>query len=763
MQCSLEIKMNRKKQLRGGLHRYATGGDIVGVNKRNTMIPAPQSQKVPEKDARGEVGSKEWYENYGSGPEHLFLGDRTLPTVGPFAQQSGLPPPPNTQQGSSLGDYIPLLGMGAVVGKDLWDWYKNREGASISPELAKQIESGAMDTSATNEWIMNDLTSRGERMPMPFMYEDGTVGYIGGDENFWTNKNQFWDDMDAAAMDTSNIDAWNQQQLDEYGKNMEMPTLDIDPTLMQRLGQGAGGAFDLYAGSQQGGLEGAANMISGAGDLYGSVAGNNAFSSGAGRVGGGLAGVADVYSGIQQGGVKGYTQAASGALQTANSLGYNTGAGALGMAGKAIPLVGAAISAYGAYESAKVGDKKGAVSQGAAAGAAIGSVVPVIGTAVGAVIGAAVGLIGASLGDKQQASEMAYGAHKKLDPKESIRGWSEDQVGGAVFETIKSHTKSGNINKFKDVAEMYTAMGITKDAHKNYKTVQSKMDEFIKGTIETAIGMGALPNDPTALRQLDGQQFFYKVVTPALAEKFKETTGQESTGWNVDRSGGDSMMHNLFADWTDYIFANWGKEKPKNTVQPVIGGGGGGGRRVLEKRQGGLARFNEGGMVPQRGGGLSMATAPRRPSIDDPSSYYRYGANSSQQRSPMQGSVPQPPQPPQERPPMPQTRQPGQVPARPLPPMMQKAMGGLSAAFSSGGPRRLVRGPGTGRSDDIPAVLSDGEYVMDAETVALLGDGSTDEGARRLDELRKKLRMHKGKQLSRGQFSSAAKNPEEYL
>ncbi len=761
--------MSRKKQLRGGLHRYATGGETVGVNKRNTMIPAPQSQKVPETDARGKVGSKEWYENYGAGPEHLFLGDRTLPTVGPFAQQSGLPPPPNTKQGSSIGDYIPLLGMGAVVGKDLWDWYKNKEGASISPELAKQIESGAMDTTKTNEWIMNDLTSRGERMPMPFMYEDGTVGYIGGDEDFWSNKNQFWDDMDAAAMDTSDIDAWNQKQLDEYGKNMEMPTLELDPTLMERLGQGAGGAFDLYMGSQQGGLEGAANMISGAGDLYGSVAGNNAFSSGAGRVGGGLAGVADMYSGIQQGGVEGYTQAASGALQTANSLGYNTASGALGVAGKAIPLVGAALSAYGAYESAKVGDKKGAVSQGAAAGAAIGSVVPVIGTAVGAVIGAVVGLIGASLGDKQQASEMAYGAHKKLDPKDSIRGWTEDQVGGAVFETIKSHTKSGNIKKFKDVSEMYTAMGITKDAHKNYTNVQDKMGEFIKGTIETAIGMGALPSDPAQLRQLDGQQFFYKVVTPAMAEKFKEVTGQQSQGWTQDRSGGDSMMHNLFADWTDYIFANWGKEKPKNTVQPVINPGGPrlNGGRVLERRQGGLARLNEGGMAPQRGG-LSMAMAPRRPSINDSSSYYRYGAKPGQ-RPPPQGGMPggmpgQPPQMPPQRPPMPMGGAPGGMPARPMPPMMQKALGGLAMyGFSSGGPQRLVRGPGTGRSDDIPAVLSDGEYVMDAETVALLGDGSTDEGARRLDELRKKLRMHKGKQLSRGQFSSAAKNPEEYL
>jgi hypothetical protein len=52
---------------------------------------------------------------------------------------------------------------------------------------------------------------------------------------------------------------------------------------------------------------------------------------------------------------------------------------------------------------------------------------------------------------------------------------------------------------------------------------------------------------------------------------------------------------------------------------------------------------------------------------------------------------------------------------------------------------------------------------MDAETVALLGDGSTDMGAKRLDALRKKLRMHKGKQFSQGKFSTAAKNPEDYL
>jgi hypothetical protein len=76
---------------------------------------------------------------------------------------------------------------------------------------------------------------------------------------------------------------------------------------------------------------------------------------------------------------------------------------------------------------------------------------------------------------------------------------------------------------------------------------------------------------------------------------------------------------------------------------------------------------------------------------------------------------------------------------------------------------RLARGGGTGRSDSILAKLSDGEYVMDAETVALLGDGSTSAGAGKLDEMRAKIRQHKGKSMAKGKFSSDAKSPLSYL
>ena len=74
-----------------------------------------------------------------------------------------------------------------------------------------------------------------------------------------------------------------------------------------------------------------------------------------------------------------------------------------------------------------------------------------------------------------------------------------------------------------------------------------------------------------------------------------------------------------------------------------------------------------------------------------------------------------------------------------------------------------VSGPGNGRDDVINARLSDGEYVIDAESVSMLGDGSNAAGAKMLDDMRKKLRMHKGKVLAKGRFSPDAKSPLEYM
>ena len=56
-------------------------------------------------------------------------------------------------------------------------------------------------------------------------------------------------------------------------------------------------------------------------------------------------------------------------------------------------------------------------------------------------------------------------------------------------------------------------------------------------------------------------------------------------------------------------------------------------------------------------------------------------------------------------------------------------------------PRRIgeISGAGTGTSDDIPAMLSDGEFVMTAQAVRNAGGGSRKEGAKRMYQMMKNL------------------------
>lgn len=48
----------------------------------------------------------------------------------------------------------------------------------------------------------------------------------------------------------------------------------------------------------------------------------------------------------------------------------------------------------------------------------------------------------------------------------------------------------------------------------------------------------------------------------------------------------------------------------------------------------------------------------------------------------------------------------------------------------------MVNGKGDGQSDEIPAMLSDGEYVIPAPVVSALGRGSNDAGAKKLDKMK---------------------------
>lgn len=69
--------------------------------------------------------------------------------------------------------------------------------------------------------------------------------------------------------------------------------------------------------------------------------------------------------------------------------------------------------------------------------------------------------------------------------------------------------------------------------------------------------------------------------------------------------------------------------------------------------------------------------------------------------------------------------------------------GALSQTFDSAQMQGAVTGEGGGQDDMVAARLSPGEYVFDAESVSMLGDGDNAAGARKLDELREAMRAHK--------------------
>jgi hypothetical protein len=98
------------------------------------------------------------------------------------------------------------------------------------------------------------------------------------------------------------------------------------------------------------------------------------------------------------------------------------------------------------------------------------------------------------------------------------------------------------------------------------------------------------------------------------------------------------------------------------------------------------------------------------------------------------------------------------------------AGGGLSSlgGYSDGG--RLLKGPGDGVSDSIPAVigkrqparLADGEFVVPARIVSEIGNGSTEAGARKLYAMMDRVQKARGKTVGKKQVAKNT-NAEKYL
>jgi len=100
-----------------------------------------------------------------------------------------------------------------------------------------------------------------------------------------------------------------------------------------------------------------------------------------------------------------------------------------------------------------------------------------------------------------------------------------------------------------------------------------------------------------------------------------------------------------------------------------------------------------------------------------------------------------------------------------LPVSKRYAGGGNLGGYSDGG--RMLKGPGDGMSDSIPARigsrqparLADGEFVVPADVVSHLGNGSTDAGAKKLYDMMDKVRRARTGNKKQGKEI----NPRKYM
>lgn len=210
-----------------------------------------------------------------------------------------------------------------------------------------------------------------------------------------------------------------------------------------------------------------------------------------------------------------------------------------------------------------------------------------------------------------------------------------------------------------------------------------------------------------------------------------------------------------FSFWDDV--SNWFSGSGGQTAAIVgggllglLGGGGGGGGSQVTGYQGGIPRYTATREV------IPVADADRRPGSGG---RYYFG---DVVYTPMQGST-------QETTPAPVTEAPppaedttyenantlgnqnaaGGLIRLAMGGMPRYAGGGISSLgmYSDGG--QMLKGPGTGQSDDIPATiegeqparLARDEFVIPADVVSMLGDGSSDAGAERLYAMMDRIRQ----------------------
>lgn len=464
------------------------------------------------------------------------------------------------------------------------------------------------------------------------------------------------------------------------------------------------GALSALAGLQSGKPAGYVQAANGLKNLYTGLTGNNSLGSLNGAATG-LNNVAGIYSGIEQGGVGGYGRAAANAAQLGGNL----------LGNQALSTIGGDIAAplalYNAVNNWQSGATGNDALGGLGAGMSIGSIIPGVGTLLGGALGAGVG-----------ALSSAFGPGAK-DPE--TKGWDSYLNASKQDPNISSQVQ----NPYLMLAGVMDEHNSTLPMYQQYGRMgEQKFTNDMVNQINSAVSSGKVKAGASA------DDIYNQVVAPWVSSMGSGWKNVGSDYTNATQGLLKQMVGQYVNGTASQDWKAIGGDSPFANLSPYAGGQSSGAGSPLQQ------------LTATRSLPSSQTLNPNNASLD----YYHYGEGPEQSFFQTQ---------PKSSPPAPtQTPQPVMARGGALQ-MVSQPQG-----YHSRAQHYVGNLTGTsGRADDIDAKLANNEYVMDAETVAMLGDGSPDAGAKKLDEMRIRLRQHKGKALANGKFSPDAKDPQQYL
>jgi hypothetical protein len=321
-----------------------------------------------------------------------------------------------------------------------------------------------------------------------------------------------------------------------------------------------------------------------------------------------------------------------------------------------------------------------------------------------------VGLTAEQIAAKAAADKAAADAAAKAAADKAAADKAAADAAAAATTTVQPPVTTGYTGR--PITDQEVMDWLKANPTANDRRIAQEMQKFNVGTeqVARATGMQGLANSsPQSVQSRYDRATSNNPFDIGASDQAEAITGADIRGW-LDQNKGASDAQ--IAAAMDKYRVNFGQMSAALAGTPDALSG-----------QDIMARYIAAQKLPAAGGGQTFIPDPRLPEG-------MMGTMGGSGYDPVTGRVD-----------LGTAGGSGQYVPRAEEPKKLLNMGGIASLSSGGYPRRTgqISGPGTATSDSIPAMLSDGEFVMTAKAVRGAGKGDKRAGAKRMYALMNQL------------------------